>query len=67
MAMTHRLVSVAAAAAHLGITAGALRSRIVRGTLPPHLVIRLGNRSIRIDADALDKWVEEGRQSEKES
>ena len=62
--MAHRLISVAAAAAHLGITAGALRSRIVRGTLPPHLVIRLGNRSIRIDADALDRWIEQGRQGE---
>ncbi len=61
--MTHRLIGVAAAAAHLGITAGALRSRIVRGTLPPHLIIRLGQRSIRIDADALDRWIEEGRQA----
>lgn len=62
--MAHRLISVAAAAAHLGITAGALRSRIVRGTLPPHLIIRLGQRSIRIDADALDHWIEQGRQGE---
>lgn len=62
--MAHRLISVAAAAAHLGITAGALRSRIVRGTLPPHLIIRLGQRSIRIDADALDRWIEQGRQGE---
>jgi len=51
---SNRTVGYQAAAKHLGITVGALRSRVARKTIPHR---RVTTWIVRFDLDELDRWM----------
>lgn len=50
-------VTVSEAAKLLGMTHGAFRRMAERGGIPSCFIIRLGKRCLRVDREALLKWV----------
>lgn len=55
------LITVREAAQELKVSSWRIYDLIRRGLLPPGVVVRLG-RQLRIDRDALERWVAAGGQ-----
>ena len=61
LSRTPKLVSIKEAAASIGIGEAAFRMRLYHGTIPSHVIIKIGAR-LHIDVAEFDRWLDLQRQ-----